>query len=211
MLAIISALSWFSLVGLLLLTSAATGFSQDRPEADRSRDDLRREWQKIAQGRTEFEVSDLAQVPSSLSLAAEHSRCRYKEGIKVAPVRFLYTASRCVAIVTCWGPLKSHQQVFDLSDLQRPKELQFPIAVYPDGFSASIAAPGFVAWERETGMFRAATTSDVAYSSRTRYTYRLDGGADGFVVLRVEVQGDGVGEWITIWDAPRWSSLAKPD
>src|SRR3954447_6080449 len=143
MCAFISALSWFSLVGLLVLASLSTGFSQDRSEGDRLRD-LRREWYNLAQGRTDFEVADLAQVPGSLSLAAEHSSCRYKEGLEVAPIRFLYTANRRLAIVTCWGPLQSRQRVFDLSDLRRPMELQFPIAAYPDGFSASIAAPGFV-------------------------------------------------------------------
>lgn len=208
--ALMSALSCLSLAGLLLLTSAATVFSQDRPEAGHS-PDLRREWYNLAHERTEFEISDLQQLPGSLRLAAEHFGCRYKEGIGVVPVRFVRTANRRVAIVTCWGPLKSHQRVFDLSDLQRPVELQFPIAVPPVGFGASSAAPGFVTWEKETGLFRTETTSDVAYSSRERYTYRLDGGESGFVVLRVEVQRDGVGEWITIWDAPRWSGLAKPN
>jgi hypothetical protein len=206
--AIITTLSSLTLVALISCASTPRVFAQDQPKADLSRD-TRREWYSLAQGRTEFEVSDPALMPSLLGLAAEQSGCRYKEGLTVAPVRFLSVASRRLAIVTCWGSLKSHQRVFDLSNLQKPMEVQFPFAVPPKGFSTSADAPGFITWERETGLFRAETTSDVAYSPRVRYTYRLDGGLDGFVVLRVEVQRDGVGEWATIWDAPRWSLPAN--
>jgi hypothetical protein len=62
----------------------------------------------------------------------------------VAPVRFLSVASRRLAIVTCWGPLTSHQRVFDLSNLQKPMKIQFPFAVLPEGFSTSADAPGFI-------------------------------------------------------------------
>jgi len=207
---IITALSRLSSVGLLLLMPVATGVAQTRPEADASRD-LRRKWNVLAQGRTDFEVSELTQLPTSLSVAAGRSHCRYKEGLEIAPVRFLHTASRRLAIVTCWGPLKSFQRVFDLSDLRRPIELQFPIPAYPEGFSTSTVAPGFLNWETGTGLFRTETTSDVAYSSRARFTYRLDDGDHGFVLVRLEVQRDGVGPWMTIWDASRWSTLGKPN
>src|SRR4051812_16346268 len=140
--AIFSALSWFSLVGLLLVTSAATGFSQDRPEADRSRDDLGREWVNLAQGRTEFEVSDPELVPSFLRLAAEQSGCRYRDGIKVAPARFLRIANRRLALVACWGPIKTTQRAFDLSNLQKPIVVRFPLPAYPDGIGTSDDAPG---------------------------------------------------------------------
>jgi hypothetical protein len=132
----------------------------------------------------------------------------YREGIQVEPVHFLETANRLLAIVTCWGPIKSHQQVFDLSDRQVVKTLQFPVAAQPYGFSTSIAAPGIVVWETETALFRSETTSDVISTPRARYTYRLDAGTDGFVVLRVEYQLVGA-EWTTLWKAPRWTDLTK--
>jgi hypothetical protein len=207
--AFISALSCFSLIGLLLLVTFSTGFSQDRPEAAVSRD-LRREWYDLARGRFDFEVSELSQVPRSLSLAANHYDCDYAKGLEMKPIHFLRSANRRLAIVACWKAVKSHQQVFDLSDLQKPIELQFPTAAYPDGFTASNAAPGLLTWDREADVFRAETASDMVPSPRARYTYRLDG-MNAFTVLRVEFQRADVEEWTTIWDAPRWSSLTKPN
>ena len=119
--AFISALSCFSLIGLLLLVTFSTGFSQDRPEAAVSRD-LRREWYDLARGRFDFEVSELSQVPRSLSLAANHYDCDYAKGLEMKPIHFLRSANRRLAIVACWKAVKSHQQVFDLSDLQKPIE-----------------------------------------------------------------------------------------
>ena len=192
----------------MVLASAAPALSDDHPARDRSRDSPRQEWRTLAQGRTEFLISDPALVPHSLKLAAERPSCQYREGIQVEPIHFLETANRLLAIVTCWGPIKSHQQVFDLSDRQAAKLLQFPIAAQSDGFSTSIAAPGAVVWQREARLFRSETTSDVIGTPRARYTYRLDAGTDGFVVLRVEYQKVG-SEWITLWEAPRWTDLTK--
>ena len=200
----ISVLSPLVLAGLLLFTSVAALLAQDRSEADLSRD-VRREWYVLAQGRTEFEVSDPALVPSQLALAAEHSGCRYKEDIKAAPVRFMRLEGRRLAIVFCSGIIGSHQ-VFDLSNLRRPTLVELPFVAQPDGFGTT-ARPGWITWEKETGVFQAETGSDVMPRPRVRHTYRF--GADGFVIVRVEVQQDGVGEWTTIWDAGRWSLPAK--
>jgi hypothetical protein len=79
--AIIFVLSPLVLAGLLLLTFLTAGISQDRSEADVSRD-VRREWYNLAQGRTEFEVSAPELVPSFLRLAADQSGCRYIDGLK---------------------------------------------------------------------------------------------------------------------------------
>jgi hypothetical protein len=195
----------FVWAGLLLLVFLATGISQE----DVSRD-LRREWFNLAQGRTEFEISDPELVPSFLRLAAEQSGCRYRDGLKVAPARFLRIANSRLALVACWGPLKTTQRAFDLSNLQKPVVIRFPFLTYPDGIGTSDNAPGFLTRESGTEFFRAETTSDMANTTRARYTYRFDG-ASNFVVLRVEIQRGGVGEWTEIWNAPRWSSLVKPN
>jgi hypothetical protein len=90
---------------------------------------------------------------------------------------------------------------------QKPTLVELPFLAQPDGFGTT-ARPGWITWERETGVFQAETGLDVVGSRRIRHTYRV--GANGFVIVRVELQQDGVGEWTTIWDAPRWSFPAKP-
>ncbi|MGY4474431.1 hypothetical protein [Bradyrhizobium sp. USDA 3364] len=196
------------LVSLFLLTFLTPGIPQDQSEVGGS-EDPRREWSSLARGRTEFEVSDPELVPSFLKLAADQSSCKYKEGLKIAPVHFLRIANRRLALVTCYGPLKSTQRAFDLSNPRKPFLVKFPLLAYPDGIGTSDDAPGFMNWDRQTSLFRAETTSDVSNVTRERYTYRF-GGYD-FVLLRVEVQRDGVGEWAPLWDAPRLDDLlAKP-
>ena len=194
----------FIWAGLLLLTFLTAGNAEDVSR------DPRREWFNLAQGRTEFEVSDPELVPSFLRLAAEQSGCLYRDGLKVAPLRFLRVANSRLVLIACWGSLKGTVRAFDLSNLRKPVAIRFPVVAYPDGIGTSDDAPGVLTWESETGLFQAETTSDVAYTTRTRHTYRFDG-TSSFVVLRVEIQRDGAGEWIEIWKAPRWSSLVKPN
>jgi hypothetical protein len=177
----ISVLPPLVLAGLLLFASFAAVLAQDRSEAD-LRNDVSREWYRLAQGRTEFEVSDPALVPSQLALAAEQSGCRYKEDIRAAPVRFMRLEGRRLAIVFCFGTIGSHQ-VFDLSNLRKPTLVELPILAQPDGFGTT-ARPGWITWEKETGVFQAETGSDLLPSPRVRHTYRF--GADGFVIVRVE-------------------------
>ncbi|VIO80557.1 hypothetical protein CI41S_73980 [Bradyrhizobium ivorense] len=197
------------LTGLLSFVSVPPMSAQDRLEPDLARLllDAAREWYAIAHGRKDFEVSDPGLVPALLGLAAEQAGCRYKEDIATNPVRFMHLVGRRLAIVFCPGISGSHQ-VFDLSNLRKPTMIALPLAVPPDGFGAT-TKPGRITWEKDAGVFRAETGSDVMPSPRVRHTYRFE--SNGFVVVRVEVQKDGVGDWATIWDAPRWALPANPN
>jgi hypothetical protein len=79
----------------MVFNPAAAVLAQDRTET-------RREWGLLANGRTEFEVSDPALVPSTLAVAAEQSGCRYKDYIKEYPARFIRPEGRRLA--TCSAP-----------------------------------------------------------------------------------------------------------
>ena len=195
-----SILSRFVVAGMLVFSSAAAVLGQDRTET-------RREWGTLANGRTEFEVSDAALLPSTLALAAEQSGCRYKDDIKDAPVRFMRPEGRRLAIVFCSGIIGSHQ-VFDVSNVLNPRLVELPFLAHPDGFGTT-ARPGWITWEKEAKVFQAETGSDMLSEPRARHTYRFNG-SRGFVIVRVEVQHHGVSEWITMWDAPRWSLPEKP-
>jgi hypothetical protein len=200
-------LSVLLLAGALQLASVATLFGQERADIDPRREAYR-EWQSIANGRTEFDVSDPALVPRQLALAAAQSGCRYKDAIKEVPLRFISVEKRRLALVFCFGVVGSHQ-VFDISDLTKPKLLEFPYLVHPEGIGTT-SMPGGIVWKQESGLFEAETGSDLCGSPGVRHTYRF--GSSGFVVIRVEVKPDscGQGEWTTIWDAPRWSFPAQP-
>jgi hypothetical protein len=202
-----SILSAFFLTGILLFGSVAAPLGQDRSETDPRREAYR-EWQSIADGRTDFDVSDPALVPSRLALAAAQSGCRYKDAIKDVPLRFISVEKRRIALVFCFGMMGSHQ-LFDLSDLTKPKLLEFPYLAHPEGFGTT-SMPGVVAWKQESGLFEAETRSDLCGSPSVRHTYRLDGSS--FVVIRIEVKPDGCaqGEWTPIWDAVPWSLPAQP-
>jgi hypothetical protein len=199
------------LAGFLLLTSLVAVVAVDSPKADVSQDP-RREWFGLAQGRTEFEVSDPALVPSRLALAAEHSSCRYKEGIRRVPVRFIKLKSRRLAILLCEGPGASHM-VFDLSNLQKPRPLEFPVLAQPEGFGTT-ASPGGITWNKDAGIFQTQTSNDMLPTIRLRYTYRFNDTVENdspFVVVRVEAQWiPGPDEWTSIWGAEPWSFPAQP-
>lgn len=199
-------LSSLALAGLFLLTILTAAMSQDRSPADVLRE-ARQEWSNLARRRTEFEVSSPELLPSALRLAAEQSGCGYRDGFQVAPARFFSKGSNRLALVSCWRMMKATQRAFDLSDLQKPAIVRIPILGYPDGIGTSVDAPGFLTRDAATGLFHAETTSDMVGTTRGRYTYRYDAPAN-FVMLRVEIQKDGVGDWITIWDTPKWSSFA---
>ena len=103
-----SILSRLVVAGMLVSISAAAVFGQDPTMA------LKSEWSAVSKGRTEFEVSDAALLPSTLALAAEQSGCSYKDDIKNAPVRFMRPEGHRLAIVFCSGIIGSHQ-IFDVS------------------------------------------------------------------------------------------------
>ncbi|MEH2518379.1 hypothetical protein V1279_003952 [Bradyrhizobium sp. AZCC 1610] len=189
--------------GMLLFNSAAAVLAQDRTET-------RREWGTLANGRTEFEVSDPALVPSTLALAAEQSGCRYQDDIKERPARFIRPEGRRLAILFCASIVGSHQ-VFDVSNVLRPTPVEFPIIAHPDGFGTT-ARPGVITWEKEAKVFQAQRGSDTSPAG-LRHIYRLDRGTGSFVVVRVEfTPHSGVKDgWTTIWDAPIWSFPGMPN
>ena len=205
----VSILSSLVLAAILLFAPVVAVLGEDVPEAgDRREAGL--EWHSLAKGRTEFDVSDPALLPSRLALAAEQSGCRYKDGITQVPVHFINGKGHRFALVFCFAIIGSHQ-VFDLSDLRKPHLVELPFIAQPNGFTTT-GRPGVITWKKEAAVFQAETGSDMQPSPRLRQTYRLDEtrGQATFVITRVELQQDGVDEWTTIWDAPRWSIPTKP-
>jgi hypothetical protein len=206
----VSVLSPLFLAGIMLFVSVAAVLGEERSGAELWRDALR-EWHSIANGRTEFYVSDPTSIPSQLALAAEQSGCRYKDDIKEMPVHFISVKKQRLALVFCFGVVGSHQ-VFDLSDLRKPKLLEFPFLAQPNGFGTT-PRPGAITWKSEASVFEAETGTDTCPSSRLRHTYRFDQAlsSTAFVIVRVEVKDAcDKGEWTTVWDAPLWSRSAKP-
>jgi hypothetical protein len=200
---LVSVLLRLLVVGMLVLTSIVLAPGEEMSPELRDRIEASREWSNLAKGRTEFEVSDPASLPSRLVLAAEHAGCRFTEEIEKNPVKFIKLGSRRLAIMYCWSITGSHQ-VFDLSTLQRPRLIDFPFLKMPEGFGTT-DRPGWITWEKDASIFQAITGSDMLPSWDTRHTYRFNE-YWGFVVIRVEVKRiPGLDEWTTIWDAPRWS------
>ena len=148
-----SILSRLVVAGMLVSISAAAVFGRDPTMA------LKSEWSAVSKGRTEFEVSDAALLPSTLALAAEQSGCSYKDDIKNAPVRFMRPESHRLAIVFCSGIIGSHQ-IFDVSNVLRPRLLELPFLVQPEGVGTT-ARPGWITWEKEANVFQAETGSDM--------------------------------------------------
>jgi hypothetical protein len=204
-----------SLAAILLGASIAAAPGQDRLGAY-DLPDARTEWHSLANGRTEFDVSDPAVVPRRLALAAEQSGCLYKDGIKEIPVRFTSVEKRRLAIVFCrFGVIGSHQ-LFDLTVLQKPKLIELPFLALKDGFGIT-PRPGMITWKGDAGVFDAVTGTDTCPSPQLRHIYRpgLTAGwvseAASFVVVRVEVRENRCGEfsnWNTIWEAPQWPKSA---
>jgi hypothetical protein len=198
----ISILSRPILAAILLCTFIAVVPGEDLSGAG-VQPDPRRVWHDLAKDRKEFDVSDPALLPSQLALAAEQSGCHYKDDIERAPVRFISVENRRLALVPCFGIIGSHQ-VFDLTDLRRPKLMEFPVMSRKGGFGTT-TRPGAITWKKEAGVFEAETGSDLKCTGRVRHTYRPD--VDyGFVIVRVEVKTNECrqDEWATIWEAPRW-------
>ena len=198
----VSFLSSLVLATILLCAQPAISLGDQLSEAQQLRRDVLEEWRRISNGRTDFEISDLALVPNQLALAAKQSGCDYKEGIKTAPVHFIRIKDQRLAILFCFAIIGSHQ-VFDLSNLQEPSLVRFPFLAQPKGFGMP-TRPGVISFEKETGVFMAVTGSDLLPSPSVRHTYRF-AAPRGFVVVRVEFQQDGLSEWTTLWDAPDWS------
>lgn len=208
------AVSIFSLIiclGLLLVGPISFALAQDGSGAD-VQQDPRREWHELAKGRNEFEISDPALLPTRLALAVERSDCGYKDEISSIPARFIRIKSYRIAIVFCRSGIMGSHRAFDLTDLRRPRQMEFPIPSYTNGFGTT-SEPGVITWKTETGVFEAQKGSDKACSGEVRYTYRLGDGNKGpsFVIIRMDIKKDECkqNEWTTIWDAPTWSELVR--
>jgi hypothetical protein len=198
-----SVFSRLLVAGALVFGSFAAALGQDRTET-------RREWYTLANGRTEFEISDAALLPRTLARAVEETGCRYKDDIKDAPTRFMRPEGSRLAIVFCAGIVGSHQ-VFDVSDVLKPRLVEFPFLAQPDGFGTT-ARPGWITRDEEAKVFQAETGSDISFA-RIRHIYRIDRAGTGhFVIVRVEFHphAGSKDEWTTIWTAPHWS-LEKPN
>lgn len=194
-------------IGALAFTPPV--FAQEMSPEARDDHEAKREWHDLAKGRKEFEVSDVALVPSRLMSAMLHTGCRIKDGIEENPVKFTEIARRRLAIAFCPSVAGSHI-VLDLSTVHRPRVLEFPFLKMPEGIGTTLL-PGWITWDKDSSIFQAVTGSDLKPSWDVRHTYRFDG-YRGFVLLRVEMKGmPGYLEWMTIWHAPRWSlPAAKP-
>jgi hypothetical protein len=193
---------------LLLIASIAIARAEGPADAD-NRQALRREWARItfAKGTT-FEISNPDLMPTSLADAAARTGCAYKDAIKERPARFIRAENQRLAIVFCRRFIQGSDQIFDLTDLIRPRNLQFPFLAYPDGFGATMT-PGAVKWKSDAGVFEADIGSDTCPGALLRHTYRLGqiGSGVSFVIIRVETNNSGgcnPGEWKTMWEAPRW-------
>ncbi len=164
------------------------------------------EWQSIANGRTDFEVSDANQVPSLLATAAKQSGCHYEEISKVGPLRFLSVEKRRLALMPCFG-FNGSNELFDFTDLTKPMLLEFPVIAQPEGFGTT-SWPGAITWKPETKLFEAESSTDLCPSSKVRHTYRFTDPTyrPGLIVVKVERQADrcAASPWIIVWEASRW-------
>jgi hypothetical protein len=207
---VVSVLSSLIMAGILLWTSVAATIAED--DIASARREARQQWHSIANGRTEFDVSDPASVPSALGLAAEQSGCGYKDGIKELPVRFISVEKRRLALVFCRYGVSGSDQLFDLTDLHTPKLIEFPFLARNNGFGTT-PRPGMITWKRDVGILEAETGTDMCPSAMLRHSYRpgfTEGWISGsatFVVVRVEVSEKDCGQrnrWDTIWEAAAW-------
>ncbi|MCP1833188.1 hypothetical protein J2R76_001523 [Bradyrhizobium sp. USDA 4532] len=95
------------------LVSVARG---DETASINARREALREWSSLANGRTDFEISDPALVPRMLALAAEQSGCKYSDDIEKLPVRFMKVAGHRLALMFCRLSVTGSHRAFDLSE-----------------------------------------------------------------------------------------------
>lgn len=190
-----------SLVSALIFVPSATVLSQELSEAELTRREVRQEWFKVSDGRTDFEISDPASVPKFLARFAERSWCPYEADIGRHPIRIMTLKSARLAIILCRPGLVGSDRVIDLTDLQRPKVLYFPFLATPSGFGTT-DSPGGIDYQRDKDVFLAEMGSDTS-QTLLRHVYRYD--YLGFTVARVELRKEYGAEWTTIWEAAPWS------
>ncbi|KRP99413.1 hypothetical protein AOQ72_12855 [Bradyrhizobium yuanmingense] len=201
-------------IGLLMLVAAvhltSAAFGEDKQSAG-SRDETAAFDPIPFGGRTDFQVSALAEVPRQVARAAQRENCDVEKGMKEIPLRFLVERERRLVLVYCQWILGSHL-VFDLKDARHPKLVVFPFLAQNTGFGTT-PRPGLITWRKEAGEFEAETGTDMCPSSRLRHVYRLGrtegftSGTSSFVLVRVDVTARGCGgnqPWSTVWQAPNW-------
>jgi hypothetical protein len=195
----------FMIAGILQISSADILIGEER-SSDDVRREAHRQWSDVANGRTEFDISDPALLPTQLALVASRSGCRWKDVIKDVPVHVFKIGNRRFAKVTCFG-FGYLQQIYDLRNRTNPEALEFPVASSPEGFSTT-SRLGSITWKPESGLLESVGSSDQCGTSGIRHTYRWIN--EQFSVIRVEISPencDSNGPWTTIWEAPQWSSL----
>jgi hypothetical protein len=188
---------WLSLVSALFFAPTAVVFGQEPLEAELNRREVRQQWHKVLNGRTDFEISDPALVPKFLERFAEQSRCSYGADIGRHPIHLMSLKGARLAIILCRPGLVASHRVFDLTDLQRPKVLHFPFLATPSGFGTT-DSPGGIDYQRDRDIFLAESGSDIN-PAVLRHVCRYD--YLGFTVARVELRKDYGAEWTTIWEA----------
>ncbi|WP_316178049.1 MULTISPECIES: hypothetical protein [unclassified Bradyrhizobium] len=193
-------------VAMLLFGLAPAVLGEELSDAERTRREVLQEWSRVSKGQTNFEVSDPELVPKFLAHFARQSGCVYEPDIERHPIRFMRIEGRRLSIIFCRPGISGSDQVFDLTELQKPRVVLFPVAAYPDGFGTT-DRPGSIEYQQDTGIFRAEIGSDTS-QSLGRYSYRYQG-YDGFVVTRVEVKKDLASEWTTIWSAVPWNTPSR--
>jgi hypothetical protein len=196
-------------LGLLLIGSIPVALAQVGSDVQQ---DPRREWFELAKGRNEFEISDPALLPTRLTVAVEQSGCAYKDEINSLPARFIRIKSYRLAVVFCRSGIVGSYRAYDMTDLRRPRQMEFPTPSYPNGFHTT-SEPGMITWKTDTQVFEAVKESDMGCTGRARHTYRLGDGDKGasFVITRVDIKKDECkeSEWTTIWETPTWSELYR--
>jgi hypothetical protein len=208
----VSVLSALITAVFLLCGSFPAALAQDGSGPD-IQQDPRRQWHDLAKGRKDFEVSDPALLPTRLALAAEQTGCGYKDEINSEPVRFISVKRQRVAIIFCRTGIVGSHRVFDLTDLKRPRQMEFPVPLLHSNGFGTTPQPGMITWKKEAGVFESQAGSDMLCTGQARYTYRLDetGPSLRFAIIRAEIKKDECrqSEWTTIWEAPTWSELFR--
>lgn len=167
------------------------------------------------QGRTEFEVSDIAKIPVQLARASEEAGCNYKARIKEFPLHFVDVGQRRFVLVFCDAIVGTHQ-AFDLSNVRQPERVAFPFLARDMGIGTTYR-PGLLTWDKAAGVFEARSGTDVCPGSQLRHVYQI-GSTEGFVsngstlvLVRVDVQENACakGPWTAVWEAPKWPKGAS--
>lgn len=198
--------SWIVLIAAVSLGASHAAGAEELSEAPVDRREARKEWSRASNGKTEFELTDPTLVPKFFAAFARQSGCVYEPEMQQRPIRFVTINGHRLAIVFCRSGISGSDQVFDLSDLGRPKAVSFPIFAHPNGFGTT-DRPGAIEYQKDAGIFLAEVASDYQ-EGQARHSYRFED-YYGFVVTRVEIKKDFGSPWVTIWEAGAWNLTGR--